>query len=259
MIKNIITGIKAYAGTFKLISTLGLWKYFGVPMLISFLTATLIGFSAWGLSDNIGGFIAKIWFWDWGSETFRAISDFLGGLTVVIIGFILYKHIVMALSAPFMSPVSEKIEQHLLGNQHTHRNTTNAAQLWRGIRINVRNLGMELVLTIPILLLSFIPIVNIVTSVLLFLVQSYYAGFGNMDYTLERHYNYEESIQFVKKNKGIAVGNGIVFMAMLLIPVVGIILVFPLSVTASTTETVRLLQEAKKITASTTLQKNLDV
>lgn len=257
MIKNIVKGIKAYAGTFKLISTLGLWKYFGVPMLISLLTATLIGFSAWGLSGTIGGFIAKIWFWEWGSETFRTISDVLGGLAVVAIGFILYKHIVMALSAPFMSPVSEKIEHHLLGNEHVHRDTTNAAQLWRGIRINVRNLLMELLLTIPILLLSLIPIVNIFTSVLLFLVQSYYAGFGNMDYTLERHFKYDESVQFVKRNKGIAVGNGIVFMAMLLIPVVGIILVLPLSVTASTTETVRLLQEAKNGTAIKDLPKNL--
>ncbi|GHC44957.1 EI24 domain-containing protein [Ulvibacter litoralis] len=259
MIKNIVKGIKAYAGTFKLISTLGLWKYFGIPMLISLFTATLIGFAAWGFSDNIGGFIAKIWFWEWGSQTFRTISDFLGGLTVVALGFILYKHIIMALSAPFMSPVSEKIEHHLLGDLHIHRDTTNAAQLWRGVRINVRNLLMELLFTIPILLLSLIPFVNIFSSVLLFLVQSYYAGFGNMDYTLERHFKYDESIQFVKRNKGIAIGNGIVFMAMLLIPVVGIILVLPLSVTASTTETVRLLQEAKKVTASTTPQKNLHV
>jgi CysZ protein len=77
------------------------------------------------------------------------------------------------------------------------------------------------------------------------LVQAYYAGFGNMDYTLERHYGYSESIQFVKKNKGVAIGNGIIFIIMLIIPVIGVILVLPLSVTASTTETIRLIQEKK--------------
>ncbi|RMA65911.1 EI24 domain-containing protein [Ulvibacter antarcticus] len=259
MIKNILKGIKAYTGTFKLISKLGIWKYFGVPMLISFLTATLIGFSAWGWSDNIGSVIAKIWFWEWGSETFRTISDIIGGFAIVAIGLILYKHIVMALSAPFMSPVSEKIEAHLLGVNHVHRDTTNAAQLWRGVRINVRNLCMELLLTIPILLLSLIPVVNIITSILLFLVQSYYAGFGNMDYTLERHFKYDESIRFVKKNKGIAIGNGVVFMAMLLIPIVGIILVLPLSVTASTTETVRLIKESGRLKTPEILQKESNV
>ncbi|MCH2489966.1 MAG: EI24 domain-containing protein [Flavobacteriales bacterium] len=243
MIKNIFIAIKAYGGTFKLISQLGLWKYFGVPIAISFITAVIIGFSAWGLGDNIGSFISRIWFWEWGATTFRAISDVIGALVVIAIGLILYKHIIMALSAPFMSPVSEKIEAHLVGTNHQHRQTSNASQLWRGIRINVRNLLMELLLTIPILVLSLIPVVNFFTSILLFLVQAYYAGFGNMDYTLERHFEVKESVAFVKKHRGIAIGNGIVFMAMLLIPVVGIILVLPLSVTASTTQTVRILKE----------------
>ncbi len=86
MIKNIIKGIQAYGGTFKIINELGLWKYFGIPMLISFVTALLIGFSAWGLSDNIGALISKAWVWNWGSETFRTIGDILGAITVVAIG-----------------------------------------------------------------------------------------------------------------------------------------------------------------------------
>ncbi|WP_347373730.1 EI24 domain-containing protein [Aequorivita sp. Q41] len=247
MIKNILKGIHAYTGTFKLINKLGLWKYFGVPMAISFFTAVLIGFTAWGLGDNLGAYISKIWFWEWGSETFRTLGNFIGALLIIALGLILYRHIVMALSAPFMSPVSEKIEKHLFATTHLHRNTTNAEQLWRGIRINVRNLLMELLLTIPIILIGFIPIIGIVSPVLLFLVQSYYAGFGNMDYTLERHYKYSESIQFVKKNRGLAIGNGMIFMLMLLIPVVGIILVLPLSVTAASTETLKVLETAKSI------------
>lgn len=247
MIKNIIKGIKAYAGTFKLINKLGLWKYFALPMAISFFTAVLIGISAWGLSDNLGAFISKIWFWEWGSETFRTISDFIGALIIIAVGIILYRHIVMALSAPFMSPVSEKIEKHLFGTNHSHRKTSTAEQLWRGIRINARNLLMELLLTIPIILIGFIPVIGIISSVLLFLVQSYYAGFGNMDYTLERHFKYSESIRFVQKNRGLAIGNGIVFMLMLLIPVVGIILVLPLSVTAASTETLRVLENSQSL------------
>ncbi|SRX72393.1 EI24 domain-containing protein [Aequorivita antarctica] len=247
MIKNILKGIKAYAGTFNLIGKLGLWKYFVIPMAISFFTAMLIGFSAWGLSDNLGEFISKIWFWEWGAETFRTISDFIGALIIIALGIILYRHIVMALSAPFMSPVSEKIEKHLFGTDHLHRNTSNAEQLWRGVRINVRNLIMELLLTIPIILIGFIPVIGIISSGLLFLVQSYYAGFGNMDYTLERHFKYSESIEFVRRNRGLAIGNGIIFMLMLLIPVVGIILVLPLSVTAASTETLRVLDNAKSL------------
>ncbi|GAB5398427.1 MAG: hypothetical protein Aureis2KO_00120 [Aureisphaera sp.] len=215
-------------------------------MLISLVTASVIGIAAWGWKDNIANLIDKIWIWEWGSQTFHTIGEVLGVFLIVAIGFILYKHIVMALSAPFMSPVSEKIEAHITGVSHSHRKTSFMSQLWRGIRINVRNLLMELFLSIPILLLSLIPLVNILTTPLLFLVQSYYAGFGNMDYTLERHYSYSESLPFVRKHSGVATGNGIVFMAMLIIPVIGIILVLPLSVTAATTETLRLIHSEKK-------------
>lgn len=244
MIKNIIKGIKAYAGTFKLISQLKLWKYFAIPILISLVTAIVIGVTAYGLSDNIGSFIAKIWRWETGLETFTAISSFFGGALIIVIGFILYKHIVMALSAPFMSPVSEKIEAHYLGQKaHKHRNTSFKDQLWRGIRINVRNLVKELLLTIPILIIGFIPVIGILSTVLLFLLQAYYAGFGNMDYTLERHFNYKDSLSFVKNHRGYAIGNGMIFMLFLLIPILGVILVLPFSVTAATSQTVSILKE----------------
>ncbi|WP_179353445.1 EI24 domain-containing protein [Winogradskyella vidalii] len=258
MIKNILKGIQAYSGTFALISKLKLWAYFAIPILISIITATIIGISAYGLSDNMGRFIAKAWIWDWGKETFTTISTFIGAIMIVAIGLILYKHIIMALSAPFMSPVSEKIEAHLTGiKPKNHRNSSFQAQLWRGIRINVRNLGKELLVTLPILLLNFIPLIGSITAtVILFLVQSYYAGFGNMDYTLERHFKYRESIQFVRKYRGIAIGNGMVFMLFLFIPVIGVIIVLPLSVTAASLRTVKLLQNENLIDVNhSTLEK----
>jgi CysZ protein len=244
MIKNILSGIRGYLGAFSLISKLKLWQYFIIPIVISILTATFIGFTAYGLSDNIGVFLAEIWIWDWGKETVTIITSFIGAIFVLVIGLILYKHVILALSAPFMSTVSEKIEIHINGSlKHNHRKTTFHEQLWRGIRINFRNLGKEILITIPILLLKFIPIVNIFSTILLVLVQAYYAGFGNMDYTLERHLNYNESINFIAKNKGVSIGNGIVFMLCLLIPVLGIIIVLPLSVTAASVKTVALLNQ----------------
>ncbi|HEA31505.1 MAG TPA: EI24 domain-containing protein [Leeuwenhoekiella sp.] len=245
MIKGTLHAINAYRRSFSLINQLALWKYYMIPMAISFITAVGIGFSAWNFSDDIGAFIAKLWIWDWGAQTFATLSTILGGLLVILVGLILYKHIVMALSAPFMSPVSEKIEVHLYGKKHEHRNTSNTGQLWRGIRINLRNLVWELVITLPLLILGLIPVVNFITTPLAFLVQAYYAGFGNMDYTLERHYTYRESVNFVKQNRALAIGNGIVFMGCLLIPVVGIIIVLPLSATAASVVTLECLETKK--------------
>lgn len=254
MIKNILKGIKQYTGTFKLISQLKLWKFFLIPMGISMVTASLVGVLAYSLSGSIGSFLSRVWIWETGKEIFTTISTFLGGLFIIAIGLVLYKHIVMALSAPFMSPVSEKIETHLTGvKKHQHRNTTFKEQLWRGIRINVRNLFKELLLTVLILLIGLIPVIGIFSTILLFLTQAFYAGFGNMDYTLERHFQYKDSIRFVKNHKGIAIGNGIVFMLFLLLPIIGIILVLPLSVTAASVNTVQLLKAENKLVS--TIQK----
>lgn len=246
MIKNILIGLKAYADSLSLISKLKLWKYFVIPIIISLATATIIGFSAYGFAGNITDYITSmIPGWD-PPNWVRSIEIFIIGLLIIAVGLILYKHIIMALSAPFMNPVSEKIEAHFLGDQHSkHRETTFSQQLWRGIRINVRNLAKELLLTIPILLIGFIPVIGIFSTALLFLVQAYYAGFGNMDYTLERHFTYRESIQFVSKRKGLAIGNGIIFMLLLLVPVIGVILVLPLSVVSATKITINELHQTK--------------
>lgn len=250
MFKSIINGVKAYFGTFKLISNLGLWKYFAIPILISFLTGIAFVALAYFFSDNLGHLIAKVWIWEWGKETFGTISNVLGAVLILVLGLVLYKHIIMALSAPFMSPVSEKVEAHLLGQtSHSHRDTTFSQQLIRGIRINLRNLLRELLFMIPLVLLSFIPVIGIVFTILIFVIQAYYVGFGNMDYTMERHFDYKQSIQFVRKHRGTAIGNGLVFMGMLFIPILGFIVTLPISVVAASTETVKMLNEDGLITA----------
>lgn len=241
MIQEMLDSLQAYRQAFGLLSKLRLWKYFAVPMLITFLTAVTIVTLAWGLSDNIGGIISKAWIWEWGSETVQTISNIVGGLIVLALGLVIYKHIVMALSAPFMSPVSEKIEAHFYAGVHKHRDTTNFRQLIRGIKINVRNLLWETALTIPILILSLIPVVGIFSTILIFLIQAYYAGFGNMDYTLERHFDYRDSVKFVKKHRGAAIGNGMIFTLILFFPFIGILFVLPISVTAASVITLELL------------------
>jgi CysZ protein len=244
MIKQIFSGISAYKEAFVLLSKLKLWNFFIIPTVISLLTFLFIVYTAIEYSATIGKLLAEIWIWNWGKEIVMMLSSFGGGLVILVIGLMLYKYIVLAISAPFMGVVSEKIELHLNGGFYAdYKKTTFIAQLWRGIQVNVRNLGMELFFTFPLLLLKFIPVVNLFSSVLLFLIQAYYAGFGNMDYTLERYFSFKKSLGFVKKNTGYSIGNGIVFIGCLFLPVLGIIIVLPLSVTAASIQTIALLNK----------------
>jgi len=237
MLKTILEGIQAYFSAFYLLNKLKLWKYFAIPVLISLFTAVVIISGAYLFSDTIGVYIISFWSFDWGKELFSVISSFIGGAFILIFGLIVYRHVVMAFSAPFMSPVSEKIEEHYLGD--VHLDSKFSITLTRAIKINSRNLFKEVLFITPLFFLSLMPVIGIVFTGLIFFIQAYYTGFGNMDYTLERHYNYKDSIAFVKQHKGVAIGNGIVFMLLLMIPVVGIILVLPLSVVSATKETVK--------------------
>ncbi len=246
MVKGIFQGVKTYFNVFGYISKLKLWKYFLVPMGISLLLAILIGSGAFFASGVIGEYISSFWSWEFGKETFRTISAVFGGLIIVVFGLIIFKYLILILSAPFMGPISSKIEAHITGKINVIEQSSAIELLSRSAKINSRNLIRELTLTLPILIISFIPIVGIISPVLLLMLQSYFAGFGNMDYTLERHYNAQESISFVKKHKGLAIGNGIVFILFLLIPVIGVILVMPFSVTAATIVTIDKVKEDLK-------------
>jgi CysZ protein len=149
----------------------------------------------------------------------------------------------MILSAPFMGPISKKIEDDFTGVTSQTQVSSPLTLVFRSIKISSRNLFRELLLSIPILILGLIPLIGFFSLFLLFLMQAYFAGFGNMDYTLERHFSYQKSIQFVKANKGIAIGNGLVFMLFLLIPFVGIIFIIPFSVTSATIATVKIINQ----------------
>ena len=214
-------------------------------MILSLLVAICIGSISYALSDTIGNYIAGFWVWEFGKTTVEKISTVFGGLLILTLGFITFKHIILALSAPFMGPISKKIEDDYIKGTSETKVSSSLELLVRGIRISVRNLMRELILTIPILLIGLIPVIGLFSTVLLFLMQAYFAGFGNMDYTLERHFSYKESVLFVKRNRGIATGNGIVFMLFLLIHFIGVILVLPFSVTAATLETIKLIEEKK--------------
>lgn len=242
MFKNILKGLSHYKGSLKLIQELNLWKFFLIPIGICVLVAVAIYFAAYGLSDNVADYLMNSWTWSWGRETMHAIFEVMAFLIILLIGYLVFKRMVMALSAPFMSPISEKIEEHITGIK-INSGASFSELLWRGIKINMRNLFLELLWTFLLFILGFIPLIGLLTAPILFLMQAYFIGFGNMDYTLERHMEFNKSIAFVQKNRGLAIGNGIVFALLLMIPVFGFIIAIPISVTAATVTTIEALNE----------------
>ncbi|MCB0707151.1 MAG: EI24 domain-containing protein [Saprospiraceae bacterium] len=244
MFADIRVALSAYGEAIELSRKLNLWKFYFIPALISLLLAGLIGWAAFGWASNIGDWLSGWYPWERGRGVVDTLGSLMGGLLVLALGLILYKNLVMIFAGPFMSPLSEKVETHISGIP-TGKGL-NVAQftsdLVRGIQIGIRNILRELLYTLILLLVGLIGIVAPITTLGIFLVQSYYAGFGNMDYTLERHYRLKGSVQFIRRHKGLAMGNGVVFMGLLLTGI-GFLIAPPLSTVAATIATVRRLEQ----------------
>ena len=143
-----------------------------------------------------------------------------------------------------MSALSEKVERDITGYESSRSVVVNIIpDLVRGLRINFRNIIRELLLTGVLLLLGLIPLVGIVSGVLILLVQGYYAGFGNADFWAERHFSYSNTVMFMKSNKGMLLGNGIVYVFILAIPILGAFIAPPLATIAATIEGTRELEK----------------
>ena len=146
-----------------------------------------------------------------------------------------YKFLFLAVASPLYAYISEKGAEKYKGVSYPFVITQFMKDVLRGIRISVRNLFKQLFLTLLLFILSFIPLIGIVFSFLLLLLDAYYYGFAMLDYSCERDkLSVKESIQFIKNHRGLALGNGLVFYgSMMLLPVVGVIFIAPISAIAA--------------------------
>ena len=238
MIKDFFAGFTSYFSAFGTISRLGLWGYFLVPVVVSLLLATGLFFSISAISGSLIGWIGP-WI-PWG----EIIGGWLFKVLLGLVGLVVFKHLVIAAVSPFMTPLAQKVEEHMTGRykKYSGFNGMQAVKdFFRGITIALRNIIRELIYIIPLFVIGLIPMFSIPCMILIFLIQAYYAGFGNLDYTLERHYSVRESARFVKKNRWLAIGNGTAFL-LLIGTGVGFLVAPPLAAVAGATETVKRLE-----------------
>lgn len=156
--------------------------------------------------------------------------------------FSIFKYFLLTLASPLYAYISEQTASILTGKTYTFNTIQLAKDILRGIRLSMRNIFKQSLWSLLIILLSFVPIVGLISALLFILLDAYYYGFAMLDYNLERQrLSPKESIAFVSTNKGLAIGNGLVFYVLFLIPVIGIVIGAPLSAMAATIS----LHEAK--------------
>ena len=205
-----ITGRKSDALKYILYSGFAALMICSLLIYLGFKFATITG-------DYLGSLVP----WEWAHES--VVFSIIIGISVFLLFFILLKYILLIALSPMLSYVSERTELVLKGSKKG-AGFSFAKSAIRSIRINMRNMLKELLLTIFLLALGFFPLLTVFVVPIIFLVQAYFTGFGIMDFYLERHYTFKESISKVYQNKWAAIALGSIFLVMFAIPVLGIVL-----------------------------------
>jgi CysZ protein len=156
-------------------------------------------------------------------------------LVLVFFYFSLFKYLFLILGSPLFAYLSEKTEAIIEGKDFPFSFKQLGKDMVRGIRVALRNSLWQTVYTISILILSFIPLVGWITPVISMFVECYYYGFSMLDYSCERHHlSPAESIAYIGKRRGLAIGNGLVFYLMHVVPFIGWVLAPSYAVVAAT-------------------------
>jgi CysZ protein len=237
MARDIISAFKAYWEAWKIIVDKKLWLYLFVPGLISLFYGILVGFTAWYWSDNLKDLIHTSLPMDSNSKLFSKINSGLIGVGIATTGVVIYKYVILILLSPLMSSLSKKVEEAVSGYSVSYKkdsNETAIADLSRACLFGVRSFFKEILFTLGILVVGLIPHLGYLAAPLIFLVQSLYVGFTNFDFSLNRYFSIHGSVDFIRKNLGLSLGNGIAFMLIIMIPVVGLFFAPSLGTVAAT-------------------------
>ncbi len=243
MLKEIVIAIESYFRAHRFISRHKLWKWILIPG-ISYALLFIVGmYFFWNSADSAVTWLSqRLGIDPWLHRQSSGLLSFLfvmGGIMIrlilVLFWFSLFKYLFLIIGSPVFSYLSEKTDAILSGKDFPFNWPQVLKDMGRGIKLALRNSLWQTVYMICLLILSFFPVVGWIIPVVALFVECYYYGFSMLDYSCERHkLSAAESIEFISKHKGLAVGNGMVFYLMHLLPFLGWVLAPAYAVVAAT-------------------------
>jgi CysZ protein len=153
----------------------------------------------------------------------------------MLLYFSLFKYFFLIVGSPIFAFLSEKTESIITGQDFSFSFKQLLKDIARGVLLALRNTLWQTVYMLSILFLSWFPVLGWMTPLLAILIECYYYGFSMLDYSMERYKKTSsQSIHFIASQKGLAIGNGLVFYMLHLLPFVGWVLAPSYAVIAAT-------------------------
>lgn len=225
MFKQFRLALGSYLVAHRFIFKHKIWAYAIIPTLINIFMLVGLFYGAFQINDSLKPQIQS-----WFSKDYNTLSTITNYTIQVLVNVVLfvgylfiYKNLVLIILSPFLAIISEKVDALYTGRDFPFNGKQLLLDVWRGVKISVRNSAIELsMIFICFIIGLFVPILGIVVPVIIFLIESFYFGFSMIDYTNERKkLTFKESKVYIKQNKPLAYGIGIVFYLMFLVPIIG--------------------------------------
>ena len=243
MLKEIIIAIQSYFEAHDFIRKHRLWKWILVPGLLYMLLFVVGMYFFWQSSNDAVTWLSQqigLENWlqsqrsDWLSFLFL-MAGLVLRIVLVFFYFSLFKYIFLIIGSPVFAYLSEKTESILEGKDFPFDAKQLFKDIVRGIRMALRNTLWQTVYVVSLILLSLVPVIGWITPVIVLFVECYYYGSSMLDYSLERHkLSYSQSIVYIGRHRGLAIGNGLIFYLLHGFIVIGWILAPAYAVVAAT-------------------------
>lgn len=227
MLQSFLKGLTLYGQAFALLMRPQTLRYVMLTGIISIAIGLMI----------VGGTLYYCWqaymeiraAWGASIDLWERTKDILLKIMPLLLwvlgSLLLYKNIILIICGPIMASLSTAVERLVTGKVN-ETPIPFSSMLGRTIKMALWSTLREILFTLPCLLLNLIPVVgSIASAILIFLIQSYYAGANYSDFILERRgYDTEKSITYIRKHRAEITGIGGGFVLILFVPLLGFIL-----------------------------------
>ncbi len=239
----------SYVATgWRLIRQPGLRRFVLMPLLINLVVFGAVGWwvNTWaaGWIDSFGVF--SRWGDWWIVQALQTVLQWLVSLILIFLLAFIYTLVANLIGAPFNGLLAERVEAHLTGAGNSI-----APPPWRSLLKSLpRQMGSEVrkllylvVCIVPLLILQFVPLVNLIAPFLLFLFGAWIFALEYMDYPLGNHgAMFKEVRAILRARRRVAYGFGSAVALISMIPLVNLF-IMPVAVAGATALYVDFLRE----------------
>ncbi len=262
LLRDFVGGITAYKKALQFIFKNKLTIYYLAPLLVAILF-TIISFFGISIFTDWLDSLYQAWFGitvkDTSFDVVKDYQEFFSGAGTVLITILLKilmfflvfrvnKYVTLIILSPVLAYLSEKVDSIINNRDYSFNAGQFLKDIWRGVLLALRNMLIEFVWVIGLWSATFfMPLLIPFTAVVLFFVSAYYYGFSMIDYSNERkRMSVKDSIHYIRKRKGLTLGNGVVYQLLVSVPFFGAIVA---PITAVVAATLSVNEKSPKIEA----------